>query len=299
MDTFLPAHPQPLSPSAPCREATIVDTHCHLDDPVFRDSLEAVVGENVRNGVRWMLAAGTTRASSRMAVEIARKFPSVFAAVGIQPTCVLDEIREIGGDDDYSLDIQEKLLREIEELSRGEKKVVALGETGLDDYWKNVPMPIQVEFLKGHLALGRKLDLPVIIHCRDSEMEILRVAEAEFAENGLIRGVIHSFSSDRFFLEKCLELGLSISYSGSVTYKNKKYDALRATVPHVPAGRLLIETDSPYLIPTQARKTLKVNQPWAARYTAEVLAEMRGVAVEEILRQTAENAESLFRVSVP
>ena len=183
----------------------------------------------------------------------------------------------------------------LRRMASATRKVVAVGETGLDDYWKTVPIEIQADVFKAHLKLARALDFPVVIHCRDAEVEMERVLWDEYAKNGPIRGVIHSFSSGEGFLKRSLEVGLHISYSGSVTYKNRKYDALRQTVALVPENRLLLETDAPYLIPTQARKMTHVNHPWLARFTAEVLAELRGVTFEEILRLTTKNAGDLFR----
>ncbi|MDO4551393.1 MAG: TatD family hydrolase [Planctomycetia bacterium] len=283
----------------------LVDTHCHLDAEVFQDNLDALIEENLHHGVSWMLTQGTTIPSSRITVKIAEKYPSVYAAVGIHPNCILEDLEGYADEEysdgkcaegKYSEENCQKLLRYIQEIAASSEKVVALGETGLDDYWKNVPMNIQVKFFQEHLWLSRQLNLPVIIHCRESEAELLRVMEEEVGGNGPVRSVIHSFSGNSEFLERCLSLGCYISYSGSLTYKNRKYDALRETVQMVPEERLLLETDAPYLIPTQVRKTAKINQPFLARYTAEIIAELRCQPVEDILRVTKQNAECLFRI---
>lgn len=276
-------------------KAMIVDTHCHLDNEAWEGVLDAEVRENVTNGVLWMLSQGTSRGSSARTIWIAQRYAEVFAAVGVHPNSILQEMAA-DGETRYTPAWRDAVMAEIARLA-AEPRVLAVGETGLDDYWKDVPMDLQVDFLRAHLELARRVGKPVVLHCRESEAALLGVLEAEFDQNGPISGVIHSFSSGAEFQRRCLELGLHISYSGSVTYKNRKYDALRETVPLVPTERLLLETDAPYLVPTQARKLAKINRPYLARYTAETLAELRGTTTEAILCQTAENAGRLFRPS--
>lgn len=270
----------------------MIDTHCHLDDDAWPGGLDAEIARNVAQGVRWMLSQGVSRASSAKMVELAGRYGAVYAAVGVHPNAILQEM-EADGVAEYTPAWREGVMAEIARLAHA-PRVLAIGETGMDDYWKDVPLALQADFLVAHLELARRVRKPVVLHCRECEQPLLAVLDAEFAENGPISGVLHSFSGDAAFLRRCLGLGLHISYSGSVTYKNRKYDTLRETVPLVPAGRLLLETDSPYLIPTQARKLARVNSPYLARFTAETLAALRDTTTDAILQLTSENAERLF-----
>lgn len=270
----------------------IIDTHCHLDGESWEHGLDAEIARNVAYGVRWMLTQGTSRTSSARMVALAGRYAAVYAAVGVHPNGILREMAA-DGVAEYTPVWRESVVAEIANLAEN-PRVLAIGETGMDDYWKDVPLGLQADFLTAHLALARRVQKPVVLHCRECEPPLLAVLDTEFAKNGPIAGVLHSFSGDTAFLRRCLDLGLHISYSGSVTYKNRKYDALRETVALVPDGRLLLETDSPYLVPTQARKQARVNSPYLARFTAETLAALRGTTTDAILQLTAENAERLF-----
>lgn len=162
-----------------------------------------------------------------------------------------------------------------------EPRVVALGETGLDRYWDFAPLDLQKDYFQRHLALGRQRRLPVVIHCRDAQDDVLALLRAE-AVHGPISGILHAFSGDEAFARVCLELGLYISFAGSVTYSNKKFELLRAAARIVPEDRLLVETDSPYLTPEPLRGKQKRNEPALVAHTAARLADIRGVPVEQL-----------------
>jgi TatD DNase family protein len=253
----------------------LVDTHCHLDEDGFEPDRDEVVARAVATGLAHIITIGTTAGSSQRAVEVAGRFPQVFAAVGIQPN--------------YVHEAQPGDWDAIVKLA-GEKKVVALGETGLDRYWDYAPFDLQVEYFDRHLELSRQLDLPFVVHCRNAEAEVVAQLRRAAAA-GPLRGVMHSFSGSLETAQACLELGLYISFAGMVTFKNAH--ALRAVAAEVPADRILIETDSPYLAPSPHRG--KRNEPAHVELTCVCLAEKRGVSPAEFARLTTENARRLFR----
>jgi TatD DNase family protein len=167
---------------------------------------------------------------------------------------------------------------------------VALGETGLDRYWDHTPFPAQEDYFARHLELARRHKLPVVIHCREAEADVVRMLRADFDRHGPVRAVMHSFTGDLATARDCLAMGLFISFAGMVTYKNA--EALREVAKEVPPDRLLVETDSPYLAPVPQRG--KRNEPAFVAHTAALLARERGVSPEVIAEQTTRNARALF-----
>jgi TatD DNase family protein len=257
----------------------LIDTHVHLDEEAFRPDRDEVVARAAAAGVSTMISIGITAATSRAAVDLAQAYPGVYAAVAIQPNYVS---QAAPGD-----------WQAIQELAT-RPKVVAVGETGLDRYWDYAPFDLQVEFFDKHLELARRLNLPFIVHCREAERDV--VAQLRRAATvGPLRGVMHSFAGDGETALACVELGLFISFAGMLTFK--KNDALRSVAAQVPLDRLLVETDAPYLAPTPFRG--KRNEPAYVPNTAEVLASVRGVSLEEIARVTTENARRLFALEAP
>ncbi len=255
-----------------------IDTHCHLNEDAFTADLEATVQRAVDVGVSRMLVVGCTLASSRTAVELAARFEPLFAVVGIQPNYVHEAA---AGD-----------FTEIEQLARA-PKVVAIGETGLDRYWDFAPFDLQRDYFVRHIELSRRAKLPFVVHCRDAEADVVQVLQ-QAAAAGSLSGVMHSFSADQATAQACWELGLYISFAGMVTFKRN--EALRAAAKSVPADRILIETDAPYLMPSPLKneKGPKRNEPAHVRYTANYLAELRGVTSEEFAATTTANARRLF-----
>lgn len=256
----------------------LIDTHAHLDEESFDVDREEVVARALAAGVARIVTIGTTAPTSLGAVEIAARFPEVFAAVGIQPN--------------YASQAKAGDWESIEELGK-RPKVVAIGETGLDRYWDYAPFDLQIDFFQRHMRLARQLDLPFVVHCRDAEADTIEQLRRA-AEGGVLRGVMHSFSGDLSTAEACLELGLYISFAGMLTFK--KSQKLRDVAVRIPADRILVETDSPYLAPQPMRG--KRNEPANVRYTANCLADLRGVAHDEFARQTTDNAARLFRLGL-
>ncbi len=255
----------------------LFDTHAHLDSEAFTHQLEAVVGRAQKAGVAAIVVVGTSAETSRRCVEIAQQFPGLYAAVGIQPNHTSEALPE-----DWD---------EIVKLAR-EPKVVAIGETGLDRYWDRAPFAVQQDYFDRHLRLARKCDLAFIVHMRDCGGEVVEMLRAE-RERGELQGVMHSYTGDEVIAAECLELGLYLSFAGMVTYK--KSEALRLVAAQVPADRILIETDAPYLSPHPHRGK-RPNEPAWVVHTAQCLAEARDVPLATFAEQTWRNATTFFRV---
>lgn len=252
------------------------DTHAHLDDEQFADTLDAVIAGAEEAGVTRIVTIGTTADSSDKCREIARRYPGVSAAVGIQPNYCADA----------AVDDWQRIVD-----AAGDPQVVAIGETGLDGYWDYAPLELQRDYFDRHLRLSQSTGLPFIVHMRDSGTEILEML-VDARRRGVLRGVMHSFTGDLPLAEACLDLGLEISFAGMVTFK--KSDELRAVAAAVPADRLLLETDAPYLSPHPYRGQ-RPNQPALLVHTAACLAEARGVSLETLAETTTANARRLFR----
>lgn len=257
----------------------LIDTHAHLDEESFDVDRPHVVTRAVDSGVVRILTIGTTTPTSQRAVEIAAEYPPVYAVVGIQPNYVS---QAKPGDWDTIVELASR------------PKVVGIGETGLDRYWDYAPLDLQHDYFQRHMALSQQLDLPFVVHCREAEPDVLDALRIA-AKNGPLRGVMHSFCGSLETAKACLDLGLYISFAGMVTFK--KSQNIRDVVPHIPADRILVETDSPYLAPQPHRG--KRNEPMHVRNTANCLAELRGVSQEEFAQQTTANACELFRLELP
>lgn len=266
-----PLKPPTLPPLEP-----VVDTHAHLQDERLRPALGELLGRARRAGVVQVLAIGTTAEDSADVVAIADEHPGVFAAVGFQPNNVVDAV-----DGDW---------RRIVELASS-PRVVALGETGLDRHWDRTPFPLQQEWFQRHIDLARERDLPLVIHCRECEADVV---EQLAAAGGAVRGVLHSFTGTLEQAEKFLELGLHISFAGMVTFANKSLEPLRAAAAAIPLDRLLVETDSPYLTPHPLRG--RGNEPGFVTWTARKVAELRGIPERDLGRAVTANARALFRL---
>jgi TatD DNase family protein len=258
----------------------LIDTHAHLDAEEFRDDREAVIARTVAAGVEAMICPAISAASSEAVVRLAAASAAIYAAVGIQPN---DCAQAAPGD-----------WQAVVALVR-RPRVVAIGETGLDRHWDFTPFAVQQDYFDRHLRLAQQCDLPVIVHCREADADALAMLR-EAAARGPLRGVLHAFSGDRAMAEECLGLGFSISFAGPVTYTNKKFAALGEAAAAVPADRLLLETDSPYLVPHPLRGKEKRNEPAHLVHTLQRVAELRGASPESIAEQTTANARRLFRL---
>jgi TatD DNase family protein len=260
-------------------EPYLVDSHCHLDFPDYAEERDEVVARARRAGIGLMLTICTQVTRFEQVLALAERFPEIYCSVGIHPQ-EADEETEIEA-------------QRLVELAR-HPKVVGFGETGLDFYRDNAPREIQEASFRAHIQAARETGLPVIIHSRDADPEMAEILRDEHAK-GAFPGLIHCFTSGQELADIALELGLFISISGIVTFKNA--EALRSVVRSVPLDRLLVETDAPFLAPVPMRG--KRNEPSFVIHTAARVAEEKGVTAEDITRVTTQNFLGLFRKVVP
>lgn len=253
----------------------LFDTHAHLDDEQLSSDVVGVVERATAAGVSRILAVGTTAESSRNCLAHAMRFPRVWSSAGIHPNHAAEAH---SGDWD-----------DIVRLA-SEARVVALGETGLDLYWKDTPLPMQQDYFDRHIRLSQATGLPLVIHLRETAAEILAML-TEARRRAPLAGIMHSFTGTSEQAAAFVDLGLHISFAGMVTFK--KSDELRAVIPRVPSDRLLVETDSPYLSPEPFRGK-RPNEPARVIHTAECIAQARGVSLAELAGLTTRNSLALF-----
>jgi TatD DNase family protein len=255
----------------------IIDTHCHLADAKFRDDVEAVIARASTAGVAQIISVGAIGPieNDRLTVEIAEHHPDVFAAVGVHPhdasDCTPERIAQLRG-------------------LAASKKVVAIGESGLDFHYMHSPPAAQEASLRAHLALAAELGLPIVIHCRDAERRLVEIArDAGIPPRG---GVIHCFTGDADAAREFLALGFCISFSGIITFKNSA--PIREAASIVPDDRVMVETDSPYLAPEPYRG--KRNEPAYVTRTLEMLANLRRANTTTLAAQVIANAARVFKL---
>ena len=252
----------------------LIDSHCHLDFPDFAGDLDAIVERAAAAGVGRIITISTRVRRLSELLAIAERFPNVYCSVGTHPHHA-DEEDGIAAD-------------ELVELTR-HPKVVALGEAGLDYFYDNGSPQAQARGFRAHIAASRATGLPLVIHTRDADEDCGRILEDEAAK-GPFRAVLHCYTGGRELAMKAIGLGLSISFTGILTFK--KSQDLRDLAAELPADRIMVETDAPYLAPGKFRG--KRNEPSYVVEIAKVLAETRGVSLEDISRQTTENFFRLF-----
>lgn len=253
----------------------MIDTHAHLNDSKYDTDLPEVIAHANAAGVERIVVCGYDLASSRRAIEIASSYESVFATVGVHPH------------DAKSFDAD--TLCQIAELST-HAKVIAIGETGLDFHYDFSPREEQFRAFEAQLELAVTLDLPVVVHSRESNDEALQVLMERAGNN--VRCVFHYFSGDEGFARRVLDAGFYIGIDGPITYKGA--EKLRRVVRMCPTDRLLIETDCPYLTPIPHRG--KRNEPAYVRLVAEEIARIKGLDISEIDEMTTRNAGELFGI---
>jgi TatD DNase family protein len=253
----------------------LVDTHCHLDFDSFDGDLVQVITRASEAGVTKIITPSLGLDNCDKVLRISGQYDSVFAAVGIHPN--------------YSANWQESWVEELQVLAGG-AGVLAIGEIGLDYYRDYSPKQRQIEVLETQLELAAAVDLPVILHNRDSDADLISILSQTPISRRPNPGVLHAYSSPWETAEAALELGYYLGIGGPVTYKNS--GDLRKVVARIPLDRLLVETDAPFLAPQQYRG--KRNEPAYVASTAREIAALREMEFEEFAWQTTENAIRLF-----
>ena len=248
----------------------LIDSHCHLNFDGLADRLPEVFANMAANQVSHALAVSVSRQSFDQVLAIAEQHAHIYASVGIHPDD--PEAEEFGTD-------------ELTAHAR-HPKVVAIGETGLDYHWCKGDLAWQHRRFAEHIQAANESGLPVIVHTRDAAADTLAILK----EGQTNSGVIHCFTEDTAFAKAALDLGLYISFSGIVTFKNAPQ--IQEAAKYVPADRMLVETDAPFLAPVPKRG--KPNEPSYVRYTAEFVAKLRGESVETLAAYTSDNFYRLF-----
>ena len=261
----------------PAQLPLLVDSHAHLDGEQFSHDRDATIQRALDNGISHILTVGCDLASSAASVALALKYDQIYAAVGVHPH-------------DAS-QIDAACLASLKELL-ARPKVVAVGEIGLDFYRDRSPRDIQRRAFRQQIQLARQIGKPIIVHDRDAHDEVLQILHEEKAAE--VGGVLHCFSGDLSMARKCLDLGFYLSFPGTITYP--KNEAAREVVKALPVDRMLVETDCPYLSPQKFRG--KRNEPAHVRYTAEKIAEIKGLTLQDVARVTSRNCFDLFGIGV-
>ena len=252
----------------------IFDSHAHYDSEQFNEDREALLNSMEANGVGTIVNSGASWDSVTEVVELAHKYPFMYAAVGVHP----DEVGELS-DERF----------EYMKAQCQKEKVVAVGEIGLDYYWDNESHDVQKKWFIKQLELARELDLPVIIHSRDAAADTLEIMK-EYGQG--LRGVIHCFSYSIELAREYVKMGYHIGIGGVVTFKNGR--KLKEIAAEIPLDRILLETDCPYLAPVPFRG--KRNDSSYISYVAKEIADLKGITYEEVVAQTEKNGKDLFQI---
>jgi len=252
----------------------LIDSHCHLDFPDYAHDLDAVLVRAKQAGISHMLTICTQIKKAPQVIGIAEQYPNIYCSIGVHPHDVATEPKVTN--------------EELVNLAK-HHRVVGLGETGLDFYYDNSPRDCQEGSFRTHIKAGRATQLPVIIHTRDADDTTARILDEEMKE-GAFKGVIHCFTGSEVLARGALDLGLYISFSGILTFKNAH--ELRNVAKFVPLDRLLVETDAPYLAPMPTRG--KRNEPAFVVHTAAQLATIKNITPERLAEVTTDNFFRLF-----
>lgn len=265
------------------------DTHCHLDIAAFEQDRDEVIDRSRQEEVSFILNPGIDLESSRLAIQLAEKYPEVYAAVGVHPNDA----------DSWKVDTYNCLNDMV-----SHPKVVAIGEIGLDYYWDKTPRILQMDLLRQQLELASRHEVPVILHCRDRNpqepvalIDLLSVLN-EWSEQLKVNssqlvgrmGVLHSYSGDVHEAQRAIEFGFFIGFTGPVTFR--KATMLHQVVRDIPVERILIETDSPYLTPHPYRG--QRNEPARVRFVADRVAELKNMSPGQLREVTFNNSQRLF-----
>ena len=251
------------------------DSHAHYNDEKFDEDRNELIENIYKSGVTSIINAGYSLESSKKAIEIANDYDFMYVIVGISPNDIED--------------FKEEYLLEIEKLAKN-KKVVAIGEIGLDYYWNKDNKDSQKEVFIEQIRIANKLELPIVIHTREAVFDTLDILKNQI--ECIKKGVFHCCPLNKDLVREGLKLGFYISFAGPVTFKNSKN--AEEIIDMVPLDRILIETDSPYLSPEPIRGTR--NNSENVKYIAKKIADVKGISLEEIAKITYNNAKNIFGI---
>lgn len=257
----------------------LFDSHSHLNDEKFNEDRDEIVKEVYNSGVTNFITAGYSVDSSKFAVEMANEYDFIYAIAGVSP----NDIPQL--DDELW-----KQIVEIKDLAKNNKKVVAIGEIGLDYYWNKENKEFQKKAFIEQIKLANELDLPIVIHTREAVMDTIQILKENEVKN---KGIFHCCPLNRELIKEALKLGFYISFAGPITFKNSKN--ADEIINLVPNDRILIETDSPYLSPEPFRG--RRNTPANVRFVAQKIADVKELDFDEIEKITKENAEKIFKIN--
>lgn len=255
----------------------LFDSHCHLDDEKFNEDRQEVIQKIFASGVTKLISAGYSLEGSKKALELANKYPQIYTVSGISPNDISENVENI-----------KEEIKQIEELAKN-KKVLGIGEIGLDYYWNKENKELQQFAFIKQIELANKLNLPIVIHTREAVMDTIEILK-KYPVNK--KGVFHCCPLNPELVKEALKLGFYISFAGPVTFKNSKN--ADEVIHLVPDDRMLIETDSPYLSPEPNRG--KRNDSTNVKYIAEKIANVKGYSTEQVAEITYENTCRIFEI---
>lgn len=254
------------------------DSHSHLNDEKFDEDRDKVIKEIYESGTTNFVTAGYSVESSKKAIEIANNYDFIYATAGVSPNDIPQTEEELW-----------KQLTEIKDLAKNNKKVLAIGEIGLDYYWNTDNKEIQKKAFVEQIKIANELDLPIVIHTRDAVMDTIQILKENEVKN---KGIFHCCPQNRELIKEGLKLGFYISFAGPVTFKNSKNSDEMINL--VPNDKILIETDSPYLAPDPVRGTRNI--PSNVRFVAQKIASSKGLSLEEVEKMTVENTKRILKI---
>lgn len=254
----------------------MIDTHCHLDSIDFQDDIKDVIERAENSGVQGFIVPSTQPDNLFRVKELSENFDNIFYAIGIHPHNAKE----------FSSEVAESIQRITE---KKEKKLVAIGEVGLDYYYDFSPKSTQREVFMWHIQIAKQYDLPLIIHNRESSKDLIEILEKE--QEGRLRFVLHCFSESKEYMNRALELGGFVSFTGNITFKNSR---LSEVVETVPSDRFFLETDSPFMAPVPFRG--KRNEPFFLKFIVEKIAEIKSLSINQVIKMTTENAKKFFKL---
>ena len=251
------------------------DSHAHLDDEKFNEDREHLIKEIKESGIDKFISAGYSLEGSKRGIELANKYDFIYTTSGISPNDIPQTEEELW-----------ITLEKIEKMAKENKKVLAIGEIGLDYYWEKEERMKELQkiaFIE-QIKIANKLNLPIVIHTREAVMDTIKIVKN--------KGIFHCCPLNRELVKEALKLGFYISFAGPITFKNSKN--ANEIIEMVPNDKILIETDSPYLAPEPVKK--KRNNPINVKYIAQKIADVKKLSLEEIAGITYENAERIFNL---